>query len=231
MMSAGPPLERRAYTSVSTLEEACDRHEVALSEEQRRNVDKYCRLLWGWNSRLNLTRHLDYDTFVARDVVDSLRLGEHLRTDESVLDIGSGGGVPGLLLAILRDDVRVAVCDSIEKKTRALLDMVGELQLPVRVLNSRVQDLLPNERFDTLVARAVGSTTKILGWIEPHWTSFERLLLIKGPRWVDERRQARHRGLMNSIELRVLQRYPMPGTESESVILSFRRSERERGEA
>lgn len=216
----------RAKLIVSTtLDEACTRQDISLPNELRVQINRYCQLLWSWNERLNLTRHLDYDTFVARDVVDSIQLADCLVAGEKVLDVGSGGGVPGMLVAILRPDVSVTLSDSIEKKTKALSSMVTELKLPVSVLTSRVQDLFPKQRFDTLVARAVGPTVKILRWIEPHWKSFGRLLLIKGPRWVDERKEARHKGLMASIDLRVLKKYPMPGTDSESVILSFQQAE------
>jgi len=67
---------------------------------------------------------------------------------------------------------------------------------------------------------------KVLGWFQPHWSSIGRLLMIKGPRWVQERKEARHLGLLKSLELRRLRTYPMPGTESESVILVLKKSAR-----
>lgn len=211
--------------TADTLEAAIQRHELTVSPAQQEQLDRYCQLLWAWNEKLNLTRHLDYETFVARDLVDSIHLAEFLNDGERVLDVGSGGGVPGIVLAILRPDVKVWVSDSIEKKTKALADMVRELGLNTRVINSRVQDLLPKKDFDTLVARAVGPMSKLLRWVAPYWNRFDRMLLIKGPRWVEERGDARHRGLLQDVELRKLKSYPMPGTESESVILSV--SERE----
>ena len=204
-----------------TLDSSLEACGLELSDAQKALVEKYCQLLWEWNERLNLTRHLDYETFVARDVVDSMQLAAFLEPNESVLDFGSGGGVPGVLLAILRPDLDLTLCDSIEKKTKALGDIIDELGLPTSVITSRVQDLLPDERYDTLVARAVGPMTKVLGWVEPYWACFNRLILIKGPRWIEERGEARHRGRLKHLDLRNLKSYPMPGTESESVILSF----------
>ena len=204
-----------------SLKESLQQFEIELTDDERNQVERYCQLLWEWNEKLNLTRHLDYETFVARDVVDAMQLAECLEDGERVLDIGSGGGVPGILLAILRPKVLVTLCDSIEKKTKALEDIIKKLKLPTRTVTSRVQDLFPSRRFNTLVARAVGPTHKILRWLQPHWKSFDRLLLIKGPRWVEERKEARHFGLLADLELRKVKSYPMPGTESESVILSL----------
>ncbi len=207
----------------TTLAEALAKHSISLPDEQVELIDQYCHLLWEWNAKLNLTRHLDYDTFVARDVIDSMQLASCLSDRERVLDFGSGGGVPGMLIGILRPRVRLTLADSIEKKASALSDMVERLGLSTKVVASRVQDLLPKKRFETIVARAVGPTAKVLKWVEPHWNYFGRMLLIKGPRWVEERKEARHLGLMAQTNLRCLKSYPMPGTESESVILCFTR--------
>lgn len=209
---------------MSELQQSLERHQLDLSREQCDALTTYCRSLWEWNEKLNLTRHLDYDTFVARDVIDSMQLAEVLTPNETVLDVGSGGGVPGVILGILRPDVHISLCDSIQKKTRALEDIVARVGIDANVITGRVQDLLPGRHFDTLVARAVGPLPKLLRWTQPHWDSIGRLVLIKGPRWVEERSDARHRGLMKGLELRKLKSYPMPGTESESVILSIQSS-------
>ena len=78
------------------------------------------------------------------------------------------------------------------------------------------------ERFNTLVVRAVARLKKLLEWFKPHWTAFDRLLVLKGPSWVEERGEARHYGLMHELELRKLASYPLPGTSSESVLLQIR---------
>ena len=206
-----------------SFEAALEKYEIEVSQQQREQLKQYCELLWNWNEKINLTRHTDFETFVSRDLLDTVQLSEFIEPKQRVFDFGSGGGVPGIVLAILRPEVIVTVSDSIEKKTKVLDDMVKQLRLRTKVVNSRVQDLLPKRKYDTLVARAVGATSKILRWVTPHWSRFHQLLLIKGPRWTEERKEARHLGLMNTVELRKLASYPMPGTESESVILSFTR--------
>jgi 16S rRNA (guanine527-N7)-methyltransferase len=67
----------------------------------------------------------------------------------------------------------------------------------------------------------VAKLRKLLEWFRPHWPSIGRLLLIKGPAWVEERGEARHYGLMHALSLRKLAAYPLPGTDSESVILQI----------
>lgn len=187
---------------------------------------RYCELLWEWNAKINLTRHTDCEKFVSRDLVDSMAFMPFLRPRETVLDVGTGGGVPGIVLAILRDDLDISLCESVGKKAKVVADIVDRLSLRTPVFHARAEDILADHRFDALILRAVAPLKKLLEWFRPHWNDFGRLLLIKGPSWVDERGEARHFGLMHDLALRKLTSYPLPGTESESVLLQICPKER-----
>jgi len=206
-----------------TLTEAIAKLGLELSPEMVAQLDEYCRRLWDWNEKINLTRHTNYDLFARRDLVDAWKLSKLLQEGEDILDVGSGGGVPGLLLAILRPDIQVSVCDSVGKKAKVLDEIVEKMKLPVPVHALRVQEVLADYRYSSLVARAVGPLEKLCEWLKNDWHNFDRLLALKGPKWVEERGAARHRGLLTGISLRILVSYPMPATESESVILQLRR--------
>lgn len=198
-------------------------HGIEATDEQVTLLDQYRRLLWSWNERLNLTRHTTLEKFVVRDVVDSYQLSLLLKRRERVLDVGTGGGVPGVVLAILRPDLLVSLCESTQKKARAVEAMVAELGLDVPVFATRAEEVLQINTFDTLLARALASLSKVLTWLAPHWEAFDRLLLIKGPGWIEERGEARHRGVLRGLELRVAATYRTPVTGAENVILSIRR--------
>lgn len=207
----------------SSLAEALAALDIQLPAEQVSQIDQYRSLLWQWNEMINLTRHTDFDSFASRDVVDSLQLAQLLAAKEEVLDVGSGGGVPGILLAILRPDLEVSLCESIQKKANVLNSIVSELKLPVAVHHCRAEKLVDDYRYDSIVARAVGPLWKICTWFAPHWHTISRLLLIKGPRWTEERVEARERGLLKKLQLRRVAEYPMAGTYSHSVILQLTR--------
>jgi len=209
----------------NSLAEALAKYEIDLPQEQAERLDRYRALLWDWNERINLTRHTDFDKFVARDVVDTQALAQFIDQGHEVLDVGTGGGVPAVILAILRPDLEVSACDTVGKKARAVEQMVEELGLPVAVAHARVEEMLEMMRYDTLVGRAVAPLEKIVTWLEPYRASFDQLLLIKGRRWLEERDTARHKGLMKPWELRRLLSYPTPGTEAESVVLKLWASE------
>jgi 16S rRNA (guanine527-N7)-methyltransferase len=192
---------------------------VELDGRQAELLDRYRRLLWSWNEKLNLTRHTTLEKFVSRDVVDSHQLAQLLQPGERVLDIGTGGGVPGVVIAILRPDLAVSLSESTGKKARAVKEMVAELGLPTPVYACRVEEVLQTATFDVLVGRAVSSLRKVLTWLAPHWDAFDRLLLVKGPSWVEERGEARHFGVLRGLELRKVAVYQTPQTGAENVIL------------
>ncbi|MDR1480357.1 MAG: 16S rRNA (guanine(527)-N(7))-methyltransferase RsmG [Planctomycetaceae bacterium] len=220
---------------MDSLHESLKHYNISLSKGQIEQLSAYCQLLWEWNGRFNLTRHTTYDRFVSRDLVDSLAIAEFLRQDERVLDVGSGGGVPGIILKILRPDLHVELCDSTGKKSLALSEITNELNLNIAVHHAKVESLLaagikpknkkiarpqhttakqeqqpPQEikRFTTLTIRAVSKLPQLLRMFSSYWTLFDRLLLIKGPNWVSERGEARHYNLVNKLALRVLKTYP-----------------------
>ncbi len=209
-------------TDDDQLSAALARHAIELPAEQIAQLDRFRAALWAWNEKLNLTRHTDYEKFVTRDVVDSLALEPFLEPGMRVLDVGTGGGVPGMILAIVRPDLEMTACDSVAKRARAAQAIAAESEIDVRVVHAPAQRLLEDEFFDALLARAVAPLPKLLRWFEPHWNSIGQLLLIKGRSWIDERLAAREAGLMHGLELRKLASYRTAGTGAESVILRIR---------
>ena len=211
---------------IDDLQTALTRCEVQLNLDQIQCLERYCQLLWSWNERINLTRHTTYGQFVARDVVDSLALADLLELRSRVLDVGTGGGVPGIVLRIVRPDLTIALCESVGKKVRAVQAMVEELDLSVRVHHARVEELLEYKTFDSLVVRAVAKLSRLLGWLEPHWDAFDQLFVIKSQSWTEERGDARHRGLLRDLELRKASAYRTPGNNAENVVLQIFRKEK-----
>jgi 16S rRNA (guanine527-N7)-methyltransferase len=205
------------------LADALAAHGIELEPAQIDLLDRYRVALWRWNEQLNLTRHTTLEKFGGRDVVDSLELAKLIPNGRRVLDVGAGGGVPGIIMAIVRPDLRMTLAESTQKKARVLQSIVDELGLPIEVYAVRAEELLELRTFDALVARAVAPLWKLLTWLVPHWNAFDELLVIKGKSWADERAEARHRGLLKRLELRKAAAYPMPGEPpGESVILRLR---------
>lgn len=208
-----------------TLTAALERRQISLPPEQLTQLEQYCALLWEWNEKLNLTRHTTFEKFVARDVVDSLALVPHIGLGDRVIDIGTGGGVPGAILKIVRPDLQMVLADTVGKKVKAVDDIVRRIPLDVQVHHGRAEDMLSTRKAQTLVCRAVAPLEKLCSWFQPLRHAFDHMLVIKGPSWIEERYEARQKHLLDAWQLRKLEEWPLPGTESNSVLLELKRKE------
>lgn len=207
---------------METLPQTLHRFDLDINPTAVELLDRYRDQLWMWNERLNLTRHTTLDQFVARDIVDSMKLAELLQPGERILDVGTGGGVPGLVIAILRPDLTAHLCESVAKKARAVQKIVDALGLDIPVHHARAEEVLKSYSYETLVVRAVASIEKLLRWFQPHWGAFDQILVVKGKKWVQERATARHHGLFAGLSLRRVSVYNIPRTDAETVILEIR---------
>jgi 16S rRNA (guanine527-N7)-methyltransferase len=205
----------------------CDRLGLGVPPGAVPGLAAYAASLWAWNERLNLTRHTDVEKFVSRDVGDAVAIAAHLAAGERVLDVGTGGGAPGVLLAILRPDLRVELAESVAKKARAVAEILREIGRGLPVHAAAGQGLVAArgrgpDRFDTLVVRAVAPLVKLLGWFEPIADTYGRMLVVKGPRWEEEKAEARHRGLVRRVLVRRIAAWPIRGSDNESVLLEVK---------
>jgi 16S rRNA (guanine527-N7)-methyltransferase len=129
---------------------------VELDPAQCAKLIRHLDLLDDWNTRMNLTAIRERPAQVTKHILDSLTLVPWLR-GKRVADIGSGAGFPGIPLAIALPGVHFALVESVGKKCRFLEHVRDTLQLDnVEVVQSRAEAYRPKERFDSVIARAVG---------------------------------------------------------------------------
>lgn len=130
---------------------------VEVSKSQQQLLLGYLELLAKWNKAYNLTAVRDINEMVSRHLLDSLSIIPYVEGDVW-LDVGSGGGMPGIPLAIMFPEKTFTLLDSNGKKTRFLTQVVLELKLTnVRVANSRVESFHVEQPFTSIVSRAFSS--------------------------------------------------------------------------
>lgn len=123
-------------------------------------------LFRAWNERINLVSRKDMDNFVLHHLVHSLAMSKWVKFPERirVLDVGTGGGLPGTPLAICFPRTTFFLCDSVTKKAKAVDEMIRDLQLKnAQVVNKRAENL--ESTWEFVIGRAVASLPRFLGWI------------------------------------------------------------------
>jgi 16S rRNA (guanine527-N7)-methyltransferase len=127
-------------------------------------IDKYLILLQHWNKAYNLTAISELERMRVLHVHDSLAILPLIRGNK-IIDIGTGAGLPGVVIAIARPDLKVTLLDSNGKKIRFLQEVRRCLNLPnINIVQSRVEDYYPTDLYNTIVSRAFSSILQMQQW-------------------------------------------------------------------
>jgi 16S rRNA (guanine527-N7)-methyltransferase len=156
---------------------------VALPAHARDTLAAYVALLAKWNRTYNLTAIREPERMVTHHVLDSLAVLPHLpaRDDLAVLDVGSGGGLPGIPLALARPRWRVVLLDANHKKGAFLQQAVIELGLAnAEAVTARVEDYVANAPFDVVISRAYSDLATFARAGARHLAPGGRLAAMKG---------------------------------------------------
>jgi len=140
----------------------------------------YMELLKEWSGTYNLIARKERDFLLARHVLDSLSIAKWLQAG-SLLDVGTGAGLPGLPLAIIKPEMEVTLLDSTGKKIRFIRHVVRTLKIPnVQALHQRVEDVVQDRPFANITSRAFASLQAFVEAIRPCADESSRLLAMKG---------------------------------------------------
>ncbi len=138
-----------------------------LTESQKRQFELLQDLYKDWNMKINVVSRKDIDELYVRHVLHSLGIAkfQQFNPGATVLDVGTGGGFPGIPLAILFPDTHFTLVDAIGKKIKVVQEVVEGLQIKnVTAIHSRVEDI--EGQFDFIVSRAVAAMPTFVHWVK-----------------------------------------------------------------
>jgi len=197
--------------------------QLSLNDGQQQQLLAFLALLNKWNKAYNLTAVRDERQMVSRQLLDSLSILPWVTTDH-LLDVGAGGGLPGIPLAIALPETRFTLLDSNGKKTRFLNQCVLELGLDnVDVIHGRAEDCQPSQPFAQISSRAFTALENLVDWCGPLLATEGEFLAMKG-QFPDDEVAALPAGwqVKSSHSLEV------PGADGERHLLLVARAEHSR---
>jgi 16S rRNA (guanine527-N7)-methyltransferase len=190
---------------------------LELDTPQKEKLQRYLALLNKWNSAYNLTAVRDPKEMVPRQLLDALSI-LRLINGKRVLDVGTGPGLPGIPLAIALPQVEFTLLDSNGKKTRFVQQAKMELDLEnVSVVQSRIEQFSPPNRFDTITSRAFSSLQKFVDQTLPLLVDTGLLVAMKGSLPKDEIKLMEEQGLTTNSEKLLV---PMSRAQRHAVLIS-----------
>jgi 16S rRNA (guanine527-N7)-methyltransferase len=158
-----------------------------VSPAQQDKLMDYLALMFKWNAVYNLTSLRDPMQMVTHHLLDSLAAVPAFAGARHVLDVGSGGGLPGIVLAIVRPDMKVSMIDTVHKKTAFLTQVKAELGLAnVTVYTARVEQLQVSDKFDVITSRAFADLSDFVNWSAHLLADGGRYIALKGVAPKDE---------------------------------------------
>lgn len=198
---------------------------LSLTDHQRAVLEAFAEAVRA--SPHNLLSRRGIEELETRHVPESVRFAAQLDVPRGthVLDLGTGGGFPGFVMAIVRDDLRVTLLDATAKKIDFLAQTAEKLQVEVDTLVGRAEELATTHagQFGAVTARAVAPLERLVPWAMPFLRPGGTLHAIKGERWAEELRAAlptlkRCRASVVAVPERTTEDLP-PGTAPRVVII------------
>ncbi|VEC02135.1 Ribosomal RNA small subunit methyltransferase G [Cedecea lapagei] len=155
---------------------------ITLPEKQQQQLVGYVSLLDKWNKAYNLTSVRNPDEMLVRHILDSIVVEPHLQGNRFI-DVGTGPGLPGIPLAIVRPDSHFTLLDSLGKRVRFLRQVQHELKLDnVTPVQSRVEEFPAEPPFDGVISRAFASLSDMVNWCHHLPGENGRFYALKGVR-------------------------------------------------
>ncbi|MGD9707790.1 MAG: 16S rRNA (guanine(527)-N(7))-methyltransferase RsmG [Candidatus Delongbacteria bacterium] len=145
-------------------------------------IRKYFAFLLDWNTKINLISRKSEEEVLTTGLIESYSLYELIKDETGkFLDVGSGGGIPGMIISILMPEAQVELLDSIRKKATFLSEAVSHLELKnVKVTNKRLEEIDKNSRNDIIFSRGVGNFDSLKQHYFAHIGNAGRIIILTG---------------------------------------------------
>ena len=161
---------------------------LQLSKEQYDEFLIYMKLLQEWNEKINLTAIVEDEEVIKKHFIDSIKAfkRDELKNAKNLIDVGTGAGFPGLPIAIMKDDIKVTLLDSLNKRINFLNTVISNLGLSnVTTIHSRAEDGARDnklrEKFDIATSRAVANMSVLSEFCLPYVKIGGHFIALKGP--------------------------------------------------
>lgn len=163
---------------------------LVFTEEQLQKFFKYMNLLIEWNEKINLTAIIEPKEIILKHFIDCLTIIKYIKPNKTIIDIGTGAGFPGIPIKIMRDDVKITLLDSLNKRINFLNEIICKLELKnINAVHARIEEYAKNkqyrEKYDIATSRAVANLTTLSEYMLPMVTIKGKAICMKGAE-VDE---------------------------------------------
>lgn len=163
----------------------CKNLNIYITESQLEQFYLYMKILQKWNENINLTAILEDGDILQKHFIDSLTILPYINNEDNVIDVGTGAGFPGIPIKIVKEDIKVTLLDSLNKRVKFLQEVIDNLALSnIDTIHNRAEDAGRNldlrEKFDIAVSRAVAPLNVLVEYLMPLVKKGGQCICMKG---------------------------------------------------
>lgn len=180
------------------LNDACEDIDLKFDEDKYAKFIKYKEMIQEWNKKINLTAIDEDEEIIKKHFIDSMKVCkfDKMLLFGKILDVGTGGGFPGIPLKIINPNCKITLLDSLNKRIKFLNEVIKELNLKdINAIHGRAEDFATQveyrEQFDAVVSRAVANMTVLSEFCLPYVKVGGYFVALKGPSIDEEMAEAK----------------------------------------
>ena len=198
--------------------------DIILDEKQFEQFYSYMNLLIEWNKKINLTAIIEPTDIILKHFIDSLTVYKYINKDDSVVDIGTGAGFPGIPLKILYNKNKFVLIDSLNKRINFLNEVIKTNKLEnINAIHSRVEEIGHNkqyrEQFDIVTSRAVAKLNVLAEYMIPFVKVGGKCICLKGPNIDDEINDAQNALKILGGKIEKIEKNTLPDSDNDRTII------------
>ena len=199
-----------------------------IDSSKKEKFDKYLELLQEWNNKINLTAITDKDGIELKHFYDSLTISEYIKSNSSLIDVGTGAGFPGIPLKIKDESIKLTLLDSLNKRLLFLEEVEKELKLEnVENVHGRAEDIGQDkkyrEKFDYATSRAVARLSVLVEYLLPFVKLGGYCICMKGPNIEEELKDAEKAIKILGGEIEKIDNFKLENDENERNIIIIKK--------
>lgn len=199
---------------------------IEISEKQLNQFYNYMNILIEWNKVMNLTNITEPEEIIQKHFVDSLTVLKSIKENDSIIDVGTGAGFPGIPIKIAFPETRITLLDSLNKRIKFLEEVINKLELKnIETIHGRAEEVAHNkkyrEKYDIAIARAVAPLNVLSEYLLPFVKIGGYAICMKGTKGKEEAEEGKNAIKILGGEITNSREFNLPNTEMARVIIEI----------
>ena len=204
---------------------------IELTEEQLEKFYLYMNILLEWNEKINLTAITNEKEIILKHFVDSLTINKYIEDSKSLIDVGTGAGFPGIPIKILRQDLKITLLDSLNKRINFLNEVIEKLDLKnIECIHGRAEEFGKNknyrEKYDFATSRAVANMSTLSEYLIPFVKVGGKVLAMKGDKAEEELEEAKKAIKLLGGKVENIDNFYLPDSDIKRNIIIIKKIEK-----